>query len=399
MRILIVNDYAVPTGGAETIMHDQRDWLRARGHEVRVFASDAQIVPAGRPAADYLCRGTTSRFQALRSAFNPSASAAIAAALDDFNPDIVHVKMFLWQLSPAILRALEGRAAVYEIMTYKPVCPMGTKLLPDGRRCTKTAGLPCLLEGCLTPQSWVAMMLQRILWLRKRKVFTRLVTISCTMRQRLEENGLGPCSLITYGCHARPPRGRLSSSPLLAYSGRLSPEKGVDNLLRAFGKVVERAPEAKLIIAGDGPQRKSLEALSRGLEIQDQVCFLGHLERPEMEKAFEEVWAQIVPSQWEEPFGVVTTEAMMRGTAVIASNHGGCAECVVDGRTGVLFPAGDADALAAAILRLIGDKFLCEKMGLAGRDIALREYSLEKYAAAWEGCYEEVILQHRPVSS
>jgi glycosyltransferase involved in cell wall biosynthesis len=118
-----------------------------------------------------------------------------------------------------------------------------------------------------------------------------------------------------------------------------------------------------------------------------------------MEKAFEEVWAQIVPSQWEEPFGVVTTEAMMRGTAVIASNHGGCAECVVDGRTGVLFPAGDADALAAAILRLIGDKFLCEKMGLAGRDIALREYSLEKYAAAWEGCYEEVILQHRPVSS
>jgi glycosyltransferase involved in cell wall biosynthesis len=395
MRILIVNDYAVPTGGAETIMHDQRDWLRARGHEVRVFASDAQIVPAGLPVADYLCRGTTSRFQALRSAFNPSASAAIAAALDDFNPDIVHVKMFLWQLSPAILHALEGRAAVYEIMTYKPVCPMGTKLLPDGQRCTKRAGISCLLEGCLTPQSWVAMMLQRILWLKNKRGFARFVTVSRTMRQRLRENGLGPCSVIANGCHERPLRGSLSSIPLLAFAGRLSREKGVDTLLRAFRKAAATAPETNLLIAGDGPQRKSLEALSRGLGIHRQVSFLGHLERTEMEKKFEGVWAQVVPSRWEEPFGVVTVEAMMKGVAVIASNHGGCAECVVDGETGLLFPAGDDEALAGAILQLIGNKNLCEKMGVAGRELALREYSFEKYATAWEDCYSEVLLQHR----
>ncbi|MBJ7327167.1 MAG: glycosyltransferase family 4 protein [Chthoniobacterales bacterium] len=399
MKILMVNDYAVPVGGAETIMYDQRDWLRRRGHEVRIFASDAQIVPAGRPEADYLCRGTTTRFQAVLSAFNPSASAALAKALDDFNPDVVHVKMFLWQLSPSILGNLEGRAAVYEIMTYKPVCPMGTKLLPGGQRCTKTAGAPCLLEGCLTPQSWVAMMVQRMLWLKNRKVFTRLVTISRTMRQRLEENGLGPCSLITNGCHAQSPRRRLSSSPLFSYSGRLSPEKGVDTLLRAVQKAIDRAPEIRLLIAGDGPQRKNLEALSRELGIHRQVCFLGHLERTEMEKALEEVWAQIVPSQWEEPFGVVTTEAMMRGTAVIASNHGGCAECVADGRTGLLFPAGDSDALADAISKLIQDKNLCEAMGSAGRDLALREYNFEKYATAWEDCYREVVFQHRSAAN
>jgi glycosyltransferase involved in cell wall biosynthesis len=86
---------------------------------------------------------------------------------------------------------------------------------------------------------------------------------------------------------------------------------------------------------------------------------------------------------------------MMRGTAVIASNHGGCAECVIDGLTGLLFPAGDPDALADAILQLMESKVLCETMGLAGRERALREYSLEKYASAWEECYEDVILQHR----
>jgi glycosyltransferase involved in cell wall biosynthesis len=395
MRILMVNDYAVPTGGAETIMFDQRDWLRARGHEVRVFASDAQIVPAGLPKSDYHCRGATTRFQAVLSAFNPSASSALSKALNDFNPDIVHVKMFLWQLSPSILGALEGWAAVYEIMTYKPVCPMGTKLLPDGQRCTKTAGAPCLLEGCLTPQSWLTMMAQRILWLKSRKVFARLVTVSHTMRQRLEENGLRPCSVIANGCHAHPARKQLSSTPLLAFAGRLSPEKGVDTLLKALGKVIDRGPEAKLVIAGDGPQRKTLAELSRKLGVQQHVSFLGHVERPEMEKYFEEAWVQIVPSQWEEPFGVVTIEAMMRGMAVIASNHGGCAECVVDGRTGLLFPAGESDALADAISKLIQDKNLCEAMGSAGRKLALREYSFEKYATAWEDCYGEVVLQHR----
>ena len=118
-----------------------------------------------------------------------------------------------------------------------------------------------------------------------------------------------------------------------------------------------------------------------------------------MENCFEGAWVQIVPSQWEEPFGVVATEAMMRGTAVIASNQGGCAECVVDGRTGLLFAAGDSEALADAILRLIGNKALCETLGAAGRERALREYSLEKYAAAWEECYGDVLLQHRSANS
>jgi glycosyltransferase involved in cell wall biosynthesis len=395
MRILMLNDYAVSTGGAETMMYDQCDWLRERGHEVRVLASDAQIVPAGLPKADYPCRGATNRFQAVLSAFNPSASAAMTKALDDFNPDIVHVKMFLWQLSPSILGALEGRAAVYEIMTYKPVCPMGTKLLPDGQRCTKFPGLPCLLEGCLTPQTWLAMMVQRILWLKNKKVFARMVTVSHTMRQRLDESGLGPCSVIANGCHAHQRRRQLSSTPLLAFAGRLSPEKGVDTLLKAFRKSIDRAPEAKLVIAGDGPQRKTLEKLSRELGAHQHVSFLGQVGRPEMQKYFEEAWIQIVPSQWEEPFGVVTIEAMMRGTAVIASNHGGCAECVADGRTGLLFPAGDSDALADAISKLIQDKKLCEAMGSAGRDLALREYNFEKYATAWEDCYREVVFQHR----
>ena len=85
----------------------------------------------------------------------------------------------------------------------------------------------------------------------------------------------------------------------------------------------------------------------------------------------------------------------MRGTAVIASNHGGPAECVDEGRTGLLFEPGNADALAAAMLRLADNKSLCEQMGREGRAVALRNFSLEKNVDAWEACYAETVRKHK----
>jgi len=390
----MVNDYAVPVGGAEIILAGQRDLLRARGHDVAVFASDAALVGGLESFADYTCKGTTTRAQVALSCFNPWSAKALAGAMADFRPDVVHVKMFLWQLSPSILRQLEGRPAIYTIVTYKAICPKGTKILPDGRRCTHPAGAACLSQGCLTPQSWVVLMLQRRLWLKRKNNFTRFVTVSQTMRRRLEESGIGPCHVIPNGCPTRPPRGELSSTPLFVYAGRLSPEKGVGTLLQAMRVVRERSPEAMLLIAGDGPERGSLEKFATDFDLRKHVRFLGNLGRAEMEVVFAPAWAQIVPSLWEEPFGVVTIEAMMRGTAVIATDHGGPAECVVVEETGLLFEPGNAAALAASIVRLAEDMPLCEQMGWAGRALALTDYTLEKNVDAWESCYAETIQMH-----
>lgn len=395
----MVNDYAVPTGGAEIILAGQRDLLRERGHEVAVFASDAELVGGLASFADYHCQGTTSRAQTLRSTFNPSAAKVLARALEEFRPDVVHVKMFLWQLSPSILRHLGKWPSIYEIVTYKAICPKGTKILPDGRRCTRPAGVACLSEGCLTLQSWLALMLQRKLWLKGRKAFTRFVTVSQTMRLRLEENGVAPCDVIPNGCPERPARRELSSTPLLAYAGRLSPEKGVMTLLHSMAKVCKLLPEARLLIAGDGPERTNLEKFTTDSGLRGNVRFMGNLSNSELEKAFEPAWMQIVPSLWEEPFGLVTIEAMMRGTAVVAANHGGCAECVSEGVTGLLTPPGDPDALAAAILRLARDKGLCESFGKAGREMALQHYTLSRNVDAWENCYKETIQMHQRSNS
>lgn len=394
MKVLLVHDYGTPTGGAERQMLALRDGLRARGHEVRLFASDASLVPSPSSADDH-CFGTTTRLQVLTQVVNPSAVVQLRRVLHRFRPDVVHVRMMLWQLSPAILPLLRGRAALYQAATYKAICPTGTRLLPDGSACTLRAGTACLSRGCLTPQSWVPAMLQRALWARGRSVFGAIVALSDGMRAQLEAHGLGPVRVIHNGVAVRPPRVHTPHDtggvvPTIAYAGRLVREKGVHVLVDAFA-AVRRGLEARLLILGDGPARTALEAQVRALGLTDAVAFTGYLDRERMEATLEQATLQVVPSLWDEPFGNVTTEAMMRGTPVIASAVAGQRDIVRDGVDGFLVPPGDAETLAVRMRTLVLDAALADRLGAAGRARALADFSEASCVARFEELYRELI--------
>src|SRR5581483_3113158 len=113
--------------------------------------------------------------------------------------------------------------------------------------------------------------------------------------------------------------------------------------------------DAQLLIAGEGPERQQLMSEIRRLQLTSSVTVLGHLSREEMERQFAGAWVQVVPSRWEEPFGLVAAEGSMRGTAVIASDTGGLAEIVRHNETGILFPPGNIAALSEAIYSLLAD--------------------------------------------
>ncbi len=136
---------------------------------------------------------------------------------------------------------------------------------------------------------------------------------------------------------------------MVGYAGRLVSKKGVDVLISAMAIVLGNIPGARLLIAGDGPERRRLESQANDLGISGSVQFTGHLDATGTENALAAAWVQAVPSVWEEPFGLVAAESMMRGTAVVASRAGGLTEQVVEGETGYLVPPGDAGALAHAI--------------------------------------------------
>jgi len=213
------------------------------------------------------------------------------------------------------------------------------------------------------------------------------VAISAGLARYLAESeGFDPASfeVVHYGLEAGPEPPLLPDGPRLAIVGRLIPIKGHDVLLRAFAAARVRVPALTLEIAGDGPLEPELRSTVTRLGLDDAVSFLGRVSP--VAPVFERARIVVVPS-FGEGFGLVALEAMERGRPVVASAVGGLPEIVDDGRTGLLVPSGDADALAHAVVELASDPGRAEAMGAAGRARALGEFSQERCTDRIEALY------------
>ncbi len=397
MKVLIVNDYGTLAGGAEELTFALRDTLRQQGHDARVFSSSAGAAE-GMLKSDFFCFGTLSRFRTLLQTVNPWAYLRLRRVLKEFKPDVVHVRMFLTQLSPMILPLLQRVPALCHVVWYRPICPTGTKLLPTGEVCRSSAGMACYRDRCLPLRDWIPLQFQLWLWRRWRHVFKRIVANSPAVQRSLVAEGLESVEVIENGVVAGTVTRVLAAQPLVGFAGRLVAEKGVDVLLRAFESVTRELPAARLLIAGDGPARQALEALARSLGVEERVSFLGRLPRERLEQSLSTVWAQVVPSRWAEPFGLVAAEAMMRGTAVVASDTGGLVDIVDAGRTGYLVPPGDATALADKLLELLSDRAKTEAMGDAGRVRALARFTVVRQCREFLDVYADMLNGSPPAS-
>jgi glycosyltransferase involved in cell wall biosynthesis len=387
VRVLLVNDYAPPVGGAEVQTLALRDALRERGHDVRLFASTAER-DGTRP--DYACFGTTSRLRGLVQTANPAAYLALRRTLAEFRPAVVHVRIFLTQLSPLILPLLRDVPSIYHVAWYRAVCPIGTKLLPDGTECTVRAGVVCRRNGCLPSHEWTARMAQRGLLRRWLSAFDRILAIGEGVERHLRADGIDGVQLFPNAIPDLPARPPLVGPPLVAFAGRLTREKGVDVLLRAFASTRRRIPEARLVVAGEGPERARLEGLAHDLGLAGHATFAGKLARTELERMLAGAWAQALPSIWREPFGNAAGEALMRGTALVASETAGVARLIDDPEAAVLVAPGDVDRLADALARVLGDREVAERIGARGRAFALDRLSYRAYVDRVVELYAEL---------
>jgi glycosyltransferase involved in cell wall biosynthesis len=176
--------------------------------------------------------------------------------------------------------------------------------------------------------------------------------------------------------------------PRLLCVGRLIPIKGHIVLLRAFAEARREIPSLQLGIAGRGPLEPALRALAKELGVEDAVRFLGYV--APVQRAIEDAALVVVPSMGEG-FGMVALEAMERARPVIAAEIGGLGELVQDGVTGLLVPAGEAEPLARAIVRLAGDLPHAAEMGEAGRRRALEHFLQERCTERTELLYERAL--------
>jgi len=140
---------------------------------------------------------------------------------------------------------------------------------------------------------------------------------------------------------------------VVGVASRLYAPKGHRVLLEAFAQVARRLAAAWLLVVGDGPERPSLEDRAHALGIGRNVTFVGF--QPDVAPYLRLCRVTAVPSTHPEPFGLVAVESLAAGVPVVASRAGGLPEVITDGVAGLLVRPGDADDLAAALLRVLGD--------------------------------------------
>ena len=349
MRVLLVTDWLRSSGGMERYFETVRSGLRSAGHEVRLLTSTAG--GAADRTAEYQAFGSNApAAQALLQLVNPFAVARVKKALRDLRPDLALVGMVEQHLSPGVLGALGTVPTILSVGDYKPICPIHSKLLPSGEICKVPAGRVCWTGGCIGLAHWLRDQ-PRYALLRAGIAHADYIFACSAWLQRALADGGIPSEVAVLPTprpssdYVRAPAAR----PSFVFVGRLSREKGVASLLRAFARAREAVPSAELRIVGDGEERASLEQLATSLGLGASVFFRGSVSLAEVEQELAFAWAAVAPSLWAEPLGLAAIEAMVRSVPVIASASGGLGEAVEHGRSGLLFPNGDETALARCI--------------------------------------------------
>ena len=218
--------------------------------------------------------------------------------------------------------------------------------------------------------------IRRLLNRLTRGLATRVVAVSEAVREETARTlGIRPerIALIPNGvdCHAFAPASRPVAAPVLGCTGRLHRKNGHPTLLEAFAAIRQAVPEARLLLVGDGPERRALERTVAGRGWGGIVTFAG--EQADVRPWLRRMAVYVQPSLAEGMSNSIL-EAMASGLPVVATRVGGTPD-VVDGSVGLLVPPEDPAALATALVTLLGDPARRAAMGAAGRERVARQFS------------------------
>ena len=216
----------------------------------------------------------------------------------------------------------------------------------------------------------------------------RFVVISDSTRDDVVTRGIPRERVRVVECGLDHARYRTDASvakaarPTLAFVGRLRRYKGLDWVLRALPGVLARVPDARLQVIGDGPYGDKLRAQVLQRRLTNAVEFLGFLPGAEKVKHLQSAWAVVQPSP-KEGWGLTVVEASACGTAVVASDAPGLRDSVRRDETGLLVPYGDTSSLIEALVRILTDTALRQRMESAGVQWAAR--------FRWDDCGKRTI--------
>ncbi|MXZ70218.1 MAG: glycosyltransferase family 4 protein [Acidobacteria bacterium] len=323
MRILHVADRLSDRGGADWALLGLLDALSG-GHEqhLAVGRDDGAIRPS--------CPVTV----VPRVDARTHADADLDPLMARLRPDIVHVHNVV---NPAVLEWAVGVDAVMTVQDHRFFCPGRGKWTADGRVCGDAMGRD-VCAGCFNDPGYfegtIELTAQRLESVRS----LRLTVLSSYMKRELMQVGI-PADRIAvvppfpYGLD---PDAAADGPPCVLFAGRVVEAKGIREAIDAWRR---SGSDLSFVVAGTGPLRREIEA--------EGVDVLGWLDRGRLSAAYRRAAVLIMPSRWQEPFGMAGIEALTLGTPVAAWDSGGVREWHPGGE--LLVPWGDVDGLAEAL--------------------------------------------------
>jgi glycosyltransferase involved in cell wall biosynthesis len=376
VRILILHSRYLSGGmsGENRVVEDEIRLLRDAGHEVTAWTPSlaTKTGPAALAATG------------MRVVWSKRAVARVRQLIRKNRVDVMHVHNLFPNLSPSVLQAAadEGVGIVVTLHNYRLLCLPAT-LLRDGHPCEDCLARvpwPGVLHSCYRNSSAASAALATSLTLhRALGTFRRVslyLAVSEFVREKHIKGGFSPETIRVKPNFAWPKQRRVGPGRYFLYLGRLSTEKGLATLLRAW-----RGLDSRLIIAGDGPDRSHLESVA-----PDHVSFLGPIGPAGVDEIMRGARAVILPSISFEGAPRSIPEAYAAGVPVIASRLGGVSESVKDEVSGLLFPPSDAGALREAATRLLEDD-LSFRLGDGALDLWREQHTPERACRLLEDAY------------
>lgn len=369
MKVLIVNKFLYPNGGSETYIFKLGKYLEKQGHEVQYFGMehDGRIVgnrvETYTSDMDFYGGGKLAKLKyPIKTIYSYEARKKIRKVLEDFQPEVVHLNNFTYQITPSVILELakwqkeknQKCKIVFTAHDYNLICPNHMLNNPNTREnCEKCLGgyfINCLRGKCIhgnTAKSVVGMA-EGYYW-KWRGTYKYIDTIICCsefMKTKMDTNLLFKGKTVTlHNFIDKVEWLEVEKKEYVLYFGRFSKEKGIDTLIESCKEL----SDIPFIFAGAGPLEDKINDVRN-------IKNVGFQTDAALEQLIRKARFTVYPSEWYEncPFSVM--ESQMYGTPVLGANIGGIPELIQVGKTGELFKAGDKADLQKKIQMLWTNK-------------------------------------------
>lgn len=389
VRILMLHNRYLQRGGEDTSFQMEVDMLRRRGCTVITHEENNERI-----------RELGVVRTALRASWSLESYRKIRELLRDERCDILHVQNFFPLFTPSVYYAghAEGVPVVQTLRNYRLMCPVGT-FNRDGRVCedcrNKLFPWPGVIHRCYRGSATATMAvgamttLNRAIGTWHEKVDAYIV-LTNFMRQKFIAGGFPAEKL-----HVKP--NFLDPDPLpgsgdgeyALYAGRLSEEKGISTLLKAWEKVGDQLP---LKIAGEGPLEPMVREAAARMPL---IEYLGMQSSSEVIRLMGEAAMFIMPTEFYEGHPRAAIEAFARQVPIVSSEIGAMAEIVEDKKSGLLFSPGNAEQMADNVRWAMNHRSELRQMGIRGRRLFEENYAADQNFPALMRIYERAIENYK----